>query len=202
MKHVIIPKGITSIEDYAFAQCSELRSAIIPDSVNQLGKNVFDGSENVTLYVIAGSAAETYAIENQIPYQTQVDIAGCYIKYEFNYPDTAMVDVKTPDGLKLRYGIDYTAESVFDWDTCDAVLTVRGKGLYNGEVIKTGHLFRTDLVVLEYVFELDHDSFVYDGTEKKPKVSLYQHVEDPRPVDDDNGSIPFYDDDEPTVCIV
>ena len=201
MKHVSILGNITAIEDNAFAQCPMLRSVIIPESVKKLGKNVFDGCEDLTLYVAAGSAAEAYAIENQIAYKTQMDISDYTILYQFHFPDAATVDVKTPEGLTLRRDIDYTAESVFDWDTCDAVLTIKGKGLYTGEVIKTGHLFPSELSVFNPVFTLDQDTFVYDGTEKRPKVSLYQHCEDPKLIDDDREPSPFQDDDSETPTV-
>ncbi|ELP92050.1 hypothetical protein EIN_292290 [Entamoeba invadens IP1] len=40
---LIIPNHIQSIEEYAFNDCTNLKSVVIPDSVTSIGKNAFDG---------------------------------------------------------------------------------------------------------------------------------------------------------------
>ncbi|MGN1301128.1 MAG: leucine-rich repeat protein [Clostridia bacterium] len=63
----IIPSTVTSIEDNAFSRTT-LTSIIIPKDVIEIGSDVFSGSNDVTIICKSGTAIETYAIENEIPY--------------------------------------------------------------------------------------------------------------------------------------
>ena len=65
---VVLPEGVTSIADWAFAGCSALSSAIVPASVTSIGYDAFGECPLLTLTVESGSYAEQYAIENNIPY--------------------------------------------------------------------------------------------------------------------------------------
>ena len=65
---VDIPDSVTSIGDRAFAWCPSLESISIPDCVIDIGENAFFGCANLTIYGYAGSYAETYAAENDIPF--------------------------------------------------------------------------------------------------------------------------------------
>ena len=69
LKNVTVPAGTTTISDEAFAQCSALKTVTIPASVTSISDDAFDGCDNVTIQCKAGSAAESYAIENGIPYR-------------------------------------------------------------------------------------------------------------------------------------
>ena len=53
---VIIPDGVTSIEDYAFTGSSKLNSVMMPDSVICIGDNAFEGCIGLTNVVISGCA--------------------------------------------------------------------------------------------------------------------------------------------------
>ena len=69
IEEVRIPNGVTEIEDSAFSHCDNLRVVEIPFSVNHIGRNAFNGCKNLTLSVRAGSYAEQYAIEEEVPYR-------------------------------------------------------------------------------------------------------------------------------------
>lgn len=58
---VTMQDAVVSIGDYAFANIPTLQSVEIPCSVSFIGDNAFWGSENVTIYGIAGSYAELWA---------------------------------------------------------------------------------------------------------------------------------------------
>lgn len=62
-----IPNSVTNIGMAAFHGCSSLTSIDIPNSVTNIGENVFSGCTNLKIYCEAGSAAETYAKQNNIP---------------------------------------------------------------------------------------------------------------------------------------
>ena len=91
LRSVTIPDSVTSIDDYAFSGCSSLTSITIPDSVTSIGKlasswcqnltsitipnsvtsigySAFLKCENFTIHAPAGSYAEQYAKENNIPF--------------------------------------------------------------------------------------------------------------------------------------
>ncbi|MBR1878352.1 MAG: leucine-rich repeat domain-containing protein [Paludibacteraceae bacterium] len=52
---VTIPNSVTSIGEWAFSDCYRLTSVTIPNSVNFLGKNVFAGCRSLTSVVIPDS---------------------------------------------------------------------------------------------------------------------------------------------------
>ena len=63
---VRLPDSLTSIDDYAFANCASLSTITIPASVTYISNDAFPDSPNVTIRCDYGSAAYTYAIENNI----------------------------------------------------------------------------------------------------------------------------------------
>jgi len=68
LQSVIISSGVTSIEMNAFEYCDKLSNVTIPASVETIGIGAFGGCPNLTLTVVPGSAGETYAISENIPY--------------------------------------------------------------------------------------------------------------------------------------
>lgn len=66
LSEVVIEDGVKSIEGKAFEDCDALVRVEIPESVENFGYAVFMYSYDVTVYTPAGSAAETYAQENDI----------------------------------------------------------------------------------------------------------------------------------------
>ena len=67
IRQVVVPEGITWIGSMAFAGCKGITSIILPSSLTFIHKNVFFPA-NAVLSVPAGSYAETYAKENNIPF--------------------------------------------------------------------------------------------------------------------------------------
>lgn len=66
LKTVVIEDGVEVIGEKAFCNCDLLESVTIPASVTEMIKP-FVNSNNVTIYTTAGSYAETWAEENNVP---------------------------------------------------------------------------------------------------------------------------------------
>lgn len=69
LTRVIIPNSIKNIGVDAFISCDNLMDIFIPDSVNHIGTNAFEQCYNTTITGCAGSYAETYAHEKEIPFR-------------------------------------------------------------------------------------------------------------------------------------
>lgn len=67
---ITIPDSVTKLGESAFDGCENLTSVIIPDSVIDIDVDVFRNCPVVTIQCHSGSAAEQYAIKNDIPYTT------------------------------------------------------------------------------------------------------------------------------------
>lgn len=65
---VNIPYGIKTLEGATFFGCEKLETLRIPETVTFFYKGVFGKNTVLKLLVTAGSAAETYAKENNIPF--------------------------------------------------------------------------------------------------------------------------------------
>ncbi len=63
-----IPNSVTVIGSFAFIDCTGLTSVIIPDNEILIGYDAFSGCKDLTIYGYAGSEAEHYAAENNIPF--------------------------------------------------------------------------------------------------------------------------------------
>ena len=63
-----IPKNVKLVDSWTFLGCPELTELIIFGSKTKLGKEIYDMSTELTIHAPAGSYAETYAKENNIPF--------------------------------------------------------------------------------------------------------------------------------------
>ncbi len=68
LKEITFHDGLETISN-SFKNCPALESLDIPDSVTLIDGESFTGCDNLTLIVGHDTAAEEYAIENDIPYQ-------------------------------------------------------------------------------------------------------------------------------------
>lgn len=66
--HVVIPDGVQKLSGIIFFDAKQVREISIPDTVKEIGQFAFRGCKKIKLRVHAGSYAETYAKENNIPF--------------------------------------------------------------------------------------------------------------------------------------
>ena len=68
---VVLPDGLTSIGKLAFS--TSLRDIAIPASVSQIASEALDSCGGATLHVVAGSKAESYAMRQNKPYESDYE---------------------------------------------------------------------------------------------------------------------------------
>jgi hypothetical protein len=75
IEEIIFEDGVKAINDCCFEDLTSLRRVVIPESVVDIGDDIFgydnDLISNVTWYVKKGSYAEEYAQENEIKYECE-----------------------------------------------------------------------------------------------------------------------------------
>ena len=68
LSSVELPESLQAIKTGAFYSCTDLEQITIPESVTEIGEGAFGDCPALTIYGKAGSAAETYAVANGIPF--------------------------------------------------------------------------------------------------------------------------------------
>ncbi len=101
LKEIVIPDSVISIEAAAFANCTGLESVTIPKSVVSIGDHAFVGCDNLTIYCYTNSAAQQYAIDNEIKYE-RIDAPNPFVP-------------TYPTNIKVEYNEQYH-QIRFTWD--------------------------------------------------------------------------------------
>lgn len=130
---VNLPDHLREIGDYAFRDCGSLSEITIPESVTEIGSDVFSGcAEDFTISGWAGSRAESYAAENNIPFHA-LPPTGSRLTGDVNQDGSTDVS----DAVILAR---FTAE-----DTT-AVITAQGKK--NADCNKNGKPDSEDVILI------------------------------------------------------
>ena len=65
---ITLPENCWGIDHFAFSGCTNLKELHVSANLIDIGYEAFSYCSNLTIYAPAGSYAETYAKENNIPF--------------------------------------------------------------------------------------------------------------------------------------
>ena len=147
LESVTFGNGVEEIGDYAFENCISLSKVYIPVSVKKIGAEAFGytfGSEltlnkNFSMTCSKDSAAEKYAKENGIPYDTyqvkidELAVSGIKDKEYTGKPVTQNIVIKNGN-VVLDEGTDYTVTYSANTKVGTVEVTITGTGSYIGEI--------------------------------------------------------------------
>ena len=176
LDNVYIPNSVTEIEPSAFEKCENLKKITIPDSVTWIGSNCFRNCEKVGIYGYSGTVAEEYANDNNLRFVSLgTSIGSCDISISnslYVYDSTAKkpsVTVKN-GSTTLTSGMDYTVSYSDNTNAGTGKATITGAGKYTGSVTKTFTINAKS--ISGATVTLSQTSYIYDGNEKKPAVTV------------------------------
>ena len=150
LESVMFGNGVEEIGDYAFENCTSLSKVYIPVSVKKIGAEAFGytfGSEltlnkNFSMTCAKNSAAEKYAKENGITYDTyqvkieELAVSGIKDKEYTGKPVTQNIVIKNGN-VVLDEGADYTVTYSANTKVGTVEVTITGTGSYTGEIKKS-----------------------------------------------------------------
>lgn len=194
VKKVTLGENVRSVGNRAFSDCENLKTVVIPATVTQIGKDAFAGCPDVSLYVAADSAGAAYAIENSLSY-TVWDINDCWLSRYYYYGGTTVSLGVSLGATTLEADKDYTYQYTLDYENMVGTLTVNGIGMYSGTYTET-HELSAYYPIENLTVELEQSSYIYDGTAKRPRVTVYSICPVPQPIDNDREPTPFEDFDD------
>ncbi len=112
LTNLTIPDSVTEIGDKAFSLCTSLESVTIPESVTHIESSAFNNpSDTLTIYGYTGSAAETFASEQELPFVNVGDGPKPTLG-DVNGDRTLNIDDVTDIQKYLANMIDFTKEQV------------------------------------------------------------------------------------------
>ena len=177
LTNVVLPEGVRTIEKEAFA-FSGMKSITIPESVTSIGDYAFDGCDSLVINGYSGSAAETYAKNNNITFKaiTKGKLASATIPYSsYTYRGRGIkptVTVKDGAGKKLTKDKDYTVSYSNNTNVGTATITIKGKGSYTGTLTKKFTVKPLDLTSSYAKVTIPYSSYTYTGSAIKPAVTV------------------------------
>ncbi|MBU5480124.1 leucine-rich repeat protein [Blautia sp. MSJ-19] len=97
LSEIYLPDSVTTISGNAMQGCKSLTKAVIPESVTVFGRSIFWDCPNVTIYGVAGSFAEDYANEYDIPFVDSTPVQPITATFYKNKGNT----VSSGDAVRL-----------------------------------------------------------------------------------------------------
>ena len=98
---IVIPDSVTALKQYTFQECTNLKAAVIPTSVTSIGFKAFFYCKNVSIYGYRGSAAESYAQSERIPFVDIDTLDKSTITYDANGGENAPASQVKINGITI-----------------------------------------------------------------------------------------------------
>lgn len=128
LEKIKIPYNVTKINSNAFTYCVNLKEITIPRKTQTIAAGIFSYPENMTIYGIAGTYAETYANNNNIRFVNQ-EIKAQTITLSDDNPKVLKGGTYTP--TLIIEPADFTDE--ISWKSSNTnIATVTADGVING----------------------------------------------------------------------
>ncbi len=168
---VYLPESVTLIDEYAFAECHNVSCYYIPSSVIQIGTNAISLylTCKMTIYGKSGSCAETYALENGIPFSTDP-----FPGTETEPPTAPKAPSFTMDATTVSTGVEVTFHVQSD-DASMVQLMVDGSA-YDMKVVDNGTAVLSRAFTLAGVREVAFRAYL-DGVWGEPCAAQILTVE-------------------------
>lgn len=132
VEELVIPDGVTSINNFAFIRCKSIKKVVIPASVTSIGKNVFYGCKN--LESITFENTENWWMNVISPYNEK----GGLIEADFTNPEQNADYLKNNEHFKLYIVPD---SGIIEATKDNVVSKLSGLAVDNTYVIKlTGNI--------------------------------------------------------------
>lgn len=150
LKETVIPDSVESIGFAAFMMCSNLESITIPEQVTSIGPTAFSGCPKLTVHGYAGSAAETYAQQNNLNFAAigpvrgdvngdkQVSIEDAQIALT-DYTETVAGNKSTLSEQQIQ-AADINEDSKIDVVDAQLILTYYVQNTVVGQPVSWGEL--------------------------------------------------------------
>ncbi len=93
LERLDIPETVETIGARSFENCASLEDIYIPDSVTTIADNAFSGIDNLIIYCNQGSYAESYAVANNIRYDTlkNYELGDANLDRKLNILDATLI---------------------------------------------------------------------------------------------------------------
>ena len=134
LETIVLPSSVTTIEMQAFLCCPNLLSVEIPSSVTSIAGSAVVTCPNMVWTVDVGSAAETYAKKNNIPYETTTPPETPTSAFTYETVDNATITI-TGVSISDTTMTDLVIPSTIDGLPVTAITA--NFGLWNASSIRT-----------------------------------------------------------------
>ena len=144
------------IYNRAFKDCSAIESVIIPKNVSSIGDSAFSGCKNLTIYCYAGSYAETYAANHDIPYTL--------IKLNISDSSVTLAETETVN-LTASFSTALIGEDEITWSSSDTDVAVVENGVVSVVDFGEAQITASTPSGLSAVCNVSVDLKLYDGVD-------------------------------------
>ena len=176
LREVTLPDTVTAIREYAFESDCSLAAIIIPSRFIMIEDKAFTDCPDLSIYGVPGSAAETFADNNNIPFydiSRSTSLSDCTITAEESaaYSPAGCKPAVTVrhKGKLLTEGVDYTVTYSDNKAVGTGKIIVKGTRYYYGTIMKTFSITAVDINHLSLYYQT---SLTYNGSAQVPSVLI------------------------------